>query len=523
MKLSNLKIGTRLWLGFGLVIALMIAALATAIGRMNGAEQRVDNILNDRYRKIALSTEIKYNVALIHQHMRSAVIANDAAGVQRETEAMNAIRATNKGLLDSFDKIINVPKAREIFTAIMRARAMDLSAQKELLAAVASGDAASAKQLLDGRVAETERAYVRLLDDMTQLQTGKMDEESRALLSEFAFGRVLMISLALGAFGLAMLMAWSSTRSITRPMGVAVGLARRVADGDLTTPVVVTSHDEMGQLMQALNSMNDSLASIVGEVRSGTDSIATASRQIAVGNLDLSSRTEQQASSLQQTAASMEELTGNVRSTADNARQANQLADSASAIAVKGGVVVSQVVATMGTISAAAKKISEIIGVIDGIAFQTNILALNAAVEAARAGEQGRGFAVVAAEVRSLAQRSAGAAKEIKALIGNSVESAQAGSVLVDQAGATMQEVVASVRRVTEIISQITAASQEQTSGIGQINQAINQMDGVTQQNAALVEEAAAASKSLSDQAAKLVGIVSVFRLSGTVAVGHAF
>lgn len=522
MKLSNLKIGTRLWIGFGLVIALMIAALAAAIGRMNNAEQRVDNILNDRYRKIALSTTIKYNVALIHQHMRSAVIENDAAGVQRETDAMNAIRATNKGLLDTFDKIINVPKAREIFTAITQARAMDLNAQRELLAIIASGDSAAAKQLLDGKVAGTERAYVKLLDDMTQLQTGKMDEESRALLSEFAFGRVLMIALAVGAFGLAMFMARSATRSITGPMDVAVGLARRVADGDLTTPIVVTSRDEMGQLMQALNSMNASLSRIVGEVRSGTDSIAMASQQIAVGNLDLSSRTEQQASSLQQTAASMEELTGNVRNTADNARQANQLADSASQVAVKGGFVVSQVVATMGSIRTSAKKISEIIGVIDGIAFQTNILALNAAVEAARAGEQGRGFAVVAAEVRSLAQRSAGAAKEIKTLIGNSVDSVQAGSVLVEQAGATMQEVVSSVRRVTEIISQITAASQEQTNGIGQINQAINQMDGVTQQNAALVEEAAAASKSLSDQAAKLVGIVSVFRLSRAAAAGLA-
>ena len=298
IKLSNLKIGVRLWIGFGLVIVLMIGALATAIGRMSSAEQRVNNILNDRYRKIALTTEIKYNVALIHQHMRSAVIESDAAGVEHEVDAMNAIRTTNKGLLDSFDKIINVPKAREIFTAITQARVMDLAAQKELLASIASGDAAAAKQLLGGKIAETERAYVKLLDDMTQLQTGKMDEESRALLSEFAFGRGLMIALAVGAFMLAMFAAWSATLSITRPMSVAVGLARRVADGDLTTPIAVTSRDEMGQLMEALNDMNASLAKIVGEVRTGTDSIAMASQQIAVGNLDLSSRTEQQASSL---------------------------------------------------------------------------------------------------------------------------------------------------------------------------------------------------------------------------------
>jgi len=304
------------------------------------------------------------------------------------------------------------------------------------------------------------------------------------------------------------------TRKLVTSLKEAVKIAQTVAAGDLTYNIVVTSKDETGQLLQALKEMNDSLAVIVGQVRTGTDTIATASGQIASGNLDLSSRTEQQASSLEETASSMEELTSTVKQNAANAQQANDLAESASDVALKGGAVVSQVIHTMGSIDESAKKIVDIIGVIDGIAFQTNILALNAAVEAARAGEQGRGFAVVASEVRNLAQRSAAAAKEIKTLISNSVEQVDAGSKLVNQAGATMDEVVASVKRVTEIISEITTAGREQTSGIEQINQAITQMDTVTQQNAALVEEAAAAAASLQNQAGTLAHLVSTFKIN---------
>ena len=290
-------------------------------------------------------------------------------------------------------------------------------------------------------------------------------------------------------------------------------IARTVASGDLTSRIEVRSSDETGQLLQALKEMNASLVNIVSEVRTGTDTIAAASGQIADGNLDLSSRTEQQASSLEETASSMERLTGTVKQNADNARQANQLAASASEVAVKGGSVVSQVIDTMGSINASSRKIVDIIGVIDGIAFQTNILALNAAVEAARAGEQGRGFAVVAAEVRNLAQRSAAAAKEIKTLIGDSVEKVAVGSKLVSEAGITMDEVVASVKRVTDIMGEITAASQEQSTGIEQVNSAIAKMDAVTQQNAALVEQAAAAAESMQNQAGNLARVVSVFKL----------
>ncbi|MFZ6771647.1 methyl-accepting chemotaxis protein [Undibacterium sp. SXout7W] len=304
------------------------------------------------------------------------------------------------------------------------------------------------------------------------------------------------------------------TRGISRSLSKAISVAETVASGDLTVQIDTSGKDEMGQLMLALQHMNDSLLKVVGEVRIGTDNIASASTEIATGNMDLSARTEQQAGALEETASSMEELTSTVRHNADNARQANQLAVSASEVASKGGEVVERVVETMDGINGSARKIVDIIAVIDGIAFQTNILALNAAVEAARAGEQGRGFAVVAAEVRNLAQRSASAAKEIKTLIDDSVEKVDHGSKLVSEAGATIREVVESVRRVTDVVSEITAASQEQTAGIDQINMAITHMDETTQQNAALVEQAAAAASSLQDQASNLAQVVSVFKIN---------
>ena len=323
---------------------------------------------------------------------------------------------------------------------------------------------------------------------------------------------VLLIAAGLGAIlaFIGLLVA----RSVTRPIRQAVEIAQRVAKGDLTSRIDVTSRDETGQLMQALKDMNANLVGIVANVHRGTETIATASSQIAAGNLDLSSRTEQQASSLEETASAMEELTSTVKQNADNARQANRLAQSATDIAEQGGQVVLQVVTTMHSIDRSSQKVSEIIGVIDGIAFQTNILALNAAVEAARAGEHGRGFAVVASEVRNLAQRSATAAREIKLLIADSVREVESGSLLARKAGSTMEDVVAGIKRVNSIVSDISAASNEQSAGIEQVNEAIAQMDQVTQQNAALVEEAAAAAESLQDQASALNGMVAVFRIS---------
>jgi methyl-accepting chemotaxis protein len=331
--------------------------------------------------------------------------------------------------------------------------------------------------------------------------------------------RAMMLVLVLGSAAAGLGLGVVLTRGLTRQLGgepaYAGAIASRIAAGDLTVAVDLRQGDSNSMLF-AMKTMRDSLAAIVGQVRAGTDTIASASSQIASGNLDLSSRTEEQASSLEETASSMEELTSTVKQNADNARQANQLASSASEVAERGGTVVSQVVDTMASINDSSKKIADIIGVIDGIAFQTNILALNAAVEAARAGEQGRGFAVVASEVRTLAQRSAAAAKEIKLLIGDSVSKVDAGAKLVDHAGVTMTEIVASVRRVTDIMGEITSASQEQTSGIEQINVAVAQMDQVTQQNASLVEEAAAAAESMQEQAAKLAQIVAVFKLDAS-------
>jgi methyl-accepting chemotaxis protein len=356
-------------------------------------------------------------------------------------------------------------------------------------------------QAIDAQLALNEAALVEL-ESMLHARMSALTTTMFMLL-----GGIALLSIAMAAVGFKII------HSVTEPLKKAVGIAGRIAAGDLTAQIDVESKDETGQLLQALKDMNASLTRIVGDVRQGTDAIATASGQIAAGNMDLSSRTEQQASSLEQTAASIEELSSTVAQNAEHARQANKLAVSASEVALKGGAVVAQVVQTMGSINDSSHKIVDIIGVINGIAFQTNILALNAAVEAARAGEQGRGFAVVATEVRQLAQRSAAAAQEIKTLIGTSVEKVDLGARLVDEAGATMKEIVASVKRVTDIMGEITTASQEQTSGIGQINQAVTKMEDVTRQNAALVEEAASAAESLHEQADHLAHAVSVFKL----------
>ena len=363
-----------------------------------------------------------------------------------------------------------------------------------------------------------------LMTDMETVKMGNAKHLNQKMGEIYASIRMLLISLTLGGVLTGVVVGIVISRGLTRQLGGepqdVANIAVTVASGDLTTKIDLSKSVE-GSVVQAMHAMQESLRTTVSTVRQGTDTIATASGQIAAGNQDLSSRTEQQASSLEETAASMEELTSTVKQNADNARQANQLAVSASSVAVKGGSVVAQVVDTMGAINTSSKKIVDIIGVIDGIAFQTNILALNAAVEAARAGEQGRGFAVVAAEVRNLAQRSAAAAKEIKTLIGDSVGKVEEGSRQVAEAGKTMDEIVGSVRRVTDIMAEIEAASREQTQGIEQINQAITQMDQVTQQNAALVEEAAAAAQSLQEQASGLSQVVSVFKLDHEPQLNH--
>ena len=383
------------------------------------------------------------------------------------------------------------------------------------LQALRSGNAEAAADIVNGPLKSLIGPVRRGADDLIELQLSVAQQEFAANEARYILVRNLCIAGIAVALLITALVGYLLVRAIVPPLEKAVAFAEAVAGGDLSGHVDIRSNDEIGRLLKALDGMNHGLVNIVSQVRNGSESIATASGQIAAGNLDLSSRTEQQASALEETASSMEELTSTVRQNADNAQQANTLAVSASAVAVEGGNVVTDVVKTMASISASSMKIVDIIGVIDSIAFQTNILALNAAVEAARAGEQGRGFAVVASEVRNLAQRSANAAKEVKQLIGDSVDKVEQGSKLVNAAGSTMLEIVERVKRVTDIMGEITAASKEQTDGIEQINQAIAEMEDVTQQNAALVEEAAAASHSLEGQTAQLAELVSVFRLGG--------
>ncbi len=520
MMQMNLKVGTRLALGFGLVVLLMMSITLFGITRLGSLNDSTSLIVNDRYPKVALSNDMLSDISDSATLMRNMLIMDDAAKIKQELANLLVANKNENENLGKLDKMLATEKGRQIYAAIIEARAKYMLVQGKFLQLVGEGKKQEASTLLLSSVIRDQLAYFNEVKHLVKLGGVLMDKSGEEAANNFHSGCELMLGLAALATLLACGFAYWTTRSITVPLQRAVQVARTVAIGDLTSRIEVTSTDETGQMLQALKDMNDSLVKIVGEVRAGTDTIATASSQIAAGNLDLSSRTEQQASSLEETASSMQELTSTVKQNADNAHQANDLALSAAEVAVRGGAIVSQVVNTMGSINTSAKKIVDIIAVIDGIAFQTNILALNAAVEAARAGEQGRGFAVVASEVRNLAQRSAAAAKEIKALIGDSVENVERGAKLVDQAGTTMDEIVAGVKRVTGIMGEITAASKEQTAGIEQISVAIMQMDEVTQQNASLVEEAAAAAESLQDQASNLAQVVSVFKIDDTPAAG---
>ncbi|WP_312518459.1 methyl-accepting chemotaxis protein [Massilia sp.] len=519
MNIANLKIGKRLALGFGLLGLMFVLLIALANSMLSRVNDSSDKIVSERMPIIEITTHLDNDISTIAIALRNMMLNEDPVDRQKQVESIDKARA---GITDNLKSLRQAltghPKSLEKLDAMDSTAAAYLSSGAELLALINAGQAEQSRTYLTNELRPRLAGLRAATAAQSALQKELSNADSDGATETYRSAVWLMCGIGAAALLLAGAVAWWITRSITRPVARALEVANTVAAGDLTSRIEVTSRDELGELLQALKSMNDNLAATVGTVRVGTDTIAVAAAEVASGNQDLSSRTEQQASALEETASSMEELTSTVKQNADNARQANMLAETASTVAARGGDVIKQVVGTMNEIDASASRINDIIGVIDGIAFQTNILALNAAVEAARAGEQGRGFAVVASEVRNLAQRSAAAAKEIKGLIGDSTGKVEAGSKLVAEAGATMEEIVDSVRRVTDIMAEISAASREQTAGIEQINQAVTQMDQGTQQNAALVEQAAAASASMQEQAGKLATAVSVFRIASTPA-----
>jgi methyl-accepting chemotaxis protein len=508
-----MSIGQRLAIGFGVVIALLVLLAGLSYVRIASLNKEMDTLVKVRYANTVAANRIKEDVSEATRSMLNVLIMTDPDQIKKELANTEARSASATAEVAKLAKSTNDAEAAEILKALATIQNKFLPAQTTFIKLVNDDkkDEAMIKFMFSLRPQQTR--YFEQLDKFVAWQNAAMHQAGDNTAAVTQRTQMLILALTTVAAALSLGVAWLATRSITRPLGQVVEIARRVADGDLTSDIAVDSRDEAGQMMEALRHMNASLIRIVGEVRTSTESMSCASGEIASGNQDLSTRTESQAISLAQTSSSMRALTGTVQQNADNARQANSLAAQASEVAARGGSVVSHVIETMGSITASSKKIVDIIGVIDGIAFQTNILALNAAVEAARAGEQGRGFAVVASEVRNLAQRSAAAAKEIKLLIGDSVDKVKEGSTLVEQAGVTMEEVVESVRRVTDIMGEITAASLEQSAGIAQVSQTIVAMDETTQQNAALVEQAAAAAASMQEQAQRLARAVSVFKL----------
>jgi methyl-accepting chemotaxis protein len=512
--LKNANIGKKIAIVFAVVLILSAAITGAGLwqlSKMTASTKELmelplakERLVSDWYRTIYGGSRRTLAIAKSSDTSLVAFFAEDSATGSKEAGA----------LLKQVQQLLTSPKEEALLKQISEARDF-YNVQKAAVAKFQeAGDGEAAGKLLTEKFMPASNKYQSLLRELVDMQRKAIDDNA-ALIDEAAATSIrLQTGLTVLLILLVTVLGVMLKSSIVGPLSVAIGVARRVAKGDLTADVQVTTKDEAGQLLEALRDMNIELRGLVTNVSQGAGSIAAASDEIAQGNMELSSRTEQQASSLEETASSMEELTSTVKQTSDNARQANQLAGSASDVAARGGVVVREVVDTMALINTSSKKIVDIISVIDGIAFQTNILALNAAVEAARAGEEGRGFAVVAGEVRSLAQRSAAAAKEIKGLIDDSVGNVEKGTTLVAQAGTTMDAIVESITRVTDIIAEITSATAEQTLGIEQINEAIAQMDQTTQQNASLVEEAAAASETMQRQAGDLAQAVSVFKLA---------
>jgi methyl-accepting chemotaxis protein len=513
MNFQNLRIGVRLAAGFGLLIVLTVLAIGVAVVRFDRVAEINTRLIESEWVKADAANVINASTRANARRTLELLIVTDPAQRAHIKERIDVNKKAIDAALETLERLVRLPEGRQLLEALKTARSQYVASFSRVSQLAEEGQGEAARRLM---LAETLPALDRLqqpINELNALQKRLATHSGAEVQSSIASARTLLWVLA--ALSVAIGVAFSAwvTRSITRPIGEAVQLANKVAAGDLDHSIIVRSRDECGQLLNALKDMSESLGNIVAQVRQGADAMATATRQIAAGSLDLSSRTEEQASALEQTSASMQALAQTVKHNFQSSLHANRLAESASEVAVKGGAVVGKVVETMETINDSSRRIADIIGVIDAIAAQTNLLALNAAVEAARAGEQGRGFAVVAGEVRNLAGRSATAAREIKSLIGASVGTVQEGCRLVEQAGSTMDEIVVHVRRVADLMGEISHASQEQTTGIDQIRQAVEQMEQVTQQNAALVEESAAATHSLEDQAGKLVQAVGTFRL----------
>ncbi|ALK96066.1 chemotaxis protein [Massilia sp. WF1] len=515
-----MKVGMRLGLGFALVLVLMVILTVVGIVRMAQIQNRLDHVVSVNNVVTRLVVDMRNNVSERVGSLRTLTLMTDPTDMEPELNKFKEQTAKYDALQQKLAEKFSLEASAEektLLGQIKDAEGVAMPAIAKASALYLANNAMDATRVMVKEIRPAQKKWLEALDQLGALEDKQNNQAQADAEAQFGSARNFMLVLLALAVGLGVAAATVITRGLLKQLGgepsYTSKIATSIAEGDLSIAINTKSSDR-GSLLSEMKQMRNSLVDIVSQVRRGTHTITTASREIAAGNVDLSSRTELQASSLEKTASAMEELTSTVKQNADNAREANQLAATASNVARKGGEVVSQVVGTMGEINSSASKIADIIGVIDGIAFQTNILALNAAVEAARAGEQGRGFAVVASEVRNLAQRSAAAAKEIKTLIGDSVEKIGRGSKLVGQAGVTMEEVVDSVKRVTDIMSDIAAASAEQSAGIEQVNLSIIEMDGMTQQNAALVEQAAAAFQSLQDQAAELQRVVSIFKLA---------
>jgi methyl-accepting chemotaxis protein len=519
--IRSMNIGARLGMGFAIVLALMAAMILLAVARFDSVSAATDKILHKDWVKADAAATLNATTLANVRRTMELFFVTDKDQMVRVHRAIDNNKKIVAESMATLDKLVYAPEGKALLAKIKEARVAYVASFSNVDRLLQEGKRDEAAQTLTSETLPTIDALQGHVRAIAEFQRKLVEASGVEIEQHIAFTRHLMFGVGLAVLLIGAAFAWWLTRSITHPINEAVKIAETVAAGDLTSRIEVTYRDETGKLLGALKSMNENLVKVVGTVRASSDSIATGSSQISTGNLDLSQRTEEQAANLQQTAASMEQLSSTVKTNSDTACQAAQLATSASAVAARGGVVVGQVVGTMQQISASSKKISDIIGVIDGIAFQTNILALNAAVEAARAGEQGRGFAVVAAEVRSLAQRSAAAAKEIKTLINDSVEKVDIGSKQVGEAGRTMDDIVTQVKRVNDLLADISAATSEQTMGIGQVSDAVIQLDQVTQQNAALVEESAAAAQSLNHQANELVKAVATFRLDATSQAGR--